>query len=1005
MASSPALPLLDVLYANQFEGESSTAKVLRQTEENFYRGAPPRWLNFHISEQGEAAGTGTPFIKRDGYDALVERVHLKREVPGISTVKLFHQPGCGGTTLAMKVLWDLRKSFRSAVLKGSTANTTTVAEEVVQLFTDGNHNTVLLLVNDEQSLETLQESIKTEIAEQGIHVSSCKAMVIILNCVRKNTVLKRDHVVLRKVLSEDEKRQFDEKKNELSRRYGDKSEQFHGFNIMQTNFSLNYIKEACTVFRNTKTARRRPNTQLVAFLSLLNAYVPDSYLLESQCLDLFKHNDYARGDSSLEVRMRPFSHLIITYQEDRPEKKVRMAHPMIAQHCTELMAESGVTRSDTATDLLTCLSSDEFPPFLVSFIKDMLTKRETTTGENAVHGTEIMEGKGRFSRLILDIQEIESKRKSAAVLLVASNKFNQNPFFPQALARFYYIELKYYIKAESWANTAKLRDPQSSFVADTLGQVHKNHLKNLKHPATPRDILVMASKAIEAFKDEGRLAENEGAMETRGDGNIKVSKFFNIRGQFGYVVVCNLLYNLLVSHNVTWRSVLTKTVSLNSVLKSLGDGKLLRFKDLINSLRDEIERKCAFFDTYLTYSMPERKEDPAYISEGTSECYKKFVGSSPSEGFKAEGAALVQELKEKLADTSAGVLSCLDRECTESDPREITTWWEEIFLQKESVTALANYILAHIMLRNMGAVFPSDCKHLAAFKREMPRIPNNSPELHMLALLLCWPTDSEANCVLDLQKLIHGMHRSYEVTYEVYFRSRYLRPLFFIGNGDGLDRIVHRKVLENAFLERNEQTKQDWSSNWRRDKIFQDAKVRACLVRVEGVVRNYRVFATTGGNLIEVHANSQNSLWRTQKVSFYLGFTIRGPVAFDIQTKTAAKDKKAEELSAMNGSEPEKIKPDDTTGGLHFVDRHQTHLVRRVSDSAGVLEKLHAGSWISDENHEALRSLSDTRDQMSGVLQCLTSEGKDALYNTLKGMRSMRPLVAELEESEERSEA
>ncbi|XP_068584477.1 sterile alpha motif domain-containing protein 9-like isoform X2 [Cebidichthys violaceus] len=1000
-----SLSLLDVLYANQFEGESFPPELLRQTEENLYRGAPPTWLNFHISEQRESDNTETPFIKRDGYDTLVDTIHQRRRFPGISTVQLFHQPGCGGTTLAMKVLWDLRKTFRSAVLTGSTSDITKVAEEVVQLFTAGsrrNHNTVLLLVNDEQIMEKLQDSIKMTIAEQKICVPSHMPVVILLNCVRKDAVQQSDHIVLQKVLSAEEKHKFDEKKKELSIRYSDQHKQFHGFNIMQTNFSQAYIQEACSVFQTTKRANRPQKTQLAAFLSLLNAYVPGSFLLESQCMDFFKHDDYSHGDISLEDRMEPFSHLIVTFQQDkRSEKKVCMAHPMIAQQCTELMAISGVTRSDTTRNLLNCLCTDEPPPFLVGFIKDMLTKRGTKPKEeDPINGTEVVE---RYSRLILDIQKIESRKQSVSVLKVASNLFHQNPFFPQALARFYYTELKYYNQAEMWAKRAKLRDPQNSFVSDTLGQVYKNHLKNKERPAKPREILQLASKAIEAFKDEERLAENEHGTEMRGDGNTKVSHIFNIRGQFGYVEVCNLVYDLLVSQNDTWREVLTKNVSLSSVLESLGDNKLFRFNDLLNSLRDEIERKCAFFDKYLTYSKPERKDDPAYISEDTSKCYRNFVGNSPSRDFQQKGADLIQKLKQNLADTSAGVLSCLDRECTESDLQEITIWWEELFLQKESVTALVNYILAHIMLRNMGAMFPADCTHLAAFKQKMPLIPNDSPELHMLALLLSWPTGSEAKCVLDLNELIRRMRRSYEVAYRMHFRSRCLRPLFFIGNGEDLNRIVHRKVLENLFLEQNEETQQDWSNNWSKEKIFQDPEVQARLVKVDGEVRNYRVYATIGDVVIEVDANHQNSLWRQRQVSFYLGFTIRGPVAFAIQTKPAAKDKK-EKTSGMGCSEPEQIQPEDTTRGQHFVDRHQTHLINRVSDTGAILEKLTDGGWILDENYEALISLNNTQDQMSAILQRLTSGGKDALYEILKRMKSMRPLINELEGSEQRNE-
>ncbi|XP_045898454.1 sterile alpha motif domain-containing protein 9-like, partial [Micropterus dolomieu] len=900
-----SLSLLDVLYANQFEVELIDPDVVEEKEENFYRGAPPEWLNFHISEQAESDGTGTPFIKRDGYDTLVQQIDQRRKLPGPSTVKLFHQPGCGGTTLAMQVLWDLRKTFRCAALTGSTSNITNVAREVVHLFTAGSRgdqNTVLLFLNDELILDDLQDNIMMKIAEQEIDVDM--PVVILLNCVRASDydILKMEHffmvkqtfkknerkyVILKKELSDVEKQKFNEKKEELSRKYGDKSKKFHVFNIMQTNFSQDYIQEACAVFKTIKRADKSQKTQLAAFLSLLNAYVPGSYLLESQCLDLFKCEDSIHGDLSLEDRMKPFSDLIITFQRDtRSEKRVCMAHTMIAKCCTEMMAEAGVTRSDTTRNLLTCLCSDEVPPSLLGFVKDMLTKRrpkEMKHEEDPTKSTAIKEDKEKFSRLILDIQKMEGKAQCASVLKVASNKFDQNPFFPQALARFYYIELKDYNQAEMWAKRAKERDPQNSFVADTLGQVYKNCLKNKERPVKPGEILQLAIKAIEAFKDEEELAENEHGKDMKEDGKTQALRAFNTRGQFGYLQVCNLVFDLLVRQNPTWRGVLTKKVSMGSVLGLLGDNKLYRFNDLINSLRDEVEKKFEFYDTYLTYSESiMTNDDASYISRETSECYRKYVGDSAPKS-KEKSDQTIQKLKQKLAVNSAGVLSCLDRRCSVSDLKQIATWWEEICQSKDATRHdFANYILANIMLINTNET-PTNTDHKNAFRQKMSLGLRDAPEFHMLALLVCWPTDDEDSFVSDLNQLLKHVQQSYEHEYKTLFRSRYLCPLFFLGKGKGLSRNVHRRVLEILWTK---DALQDSNTNWRSENIFKDPLVQEQLLKVEGVVRNYRLYATFGGTEIEMDVNRKDSLWKSGQVSFYLGFTISGPVAFSIQTRT-----------------------------------------------------------------------------------------------------------------------
>ncbi|XP_040038406.2 LOW QUALITY PROTEIN: sterile alpha motif domain-containing protein 9-like [Gasterosteus aculeatus] len=918
-----SLSLLDVLCANQFEGKSFPPELLRETEESFYRGAPPKWLNFHISEQGGSGGARTPFIARDGYDALVEKIrHARSKLQGTSTVKLLHQPGCGGTTLAMKVLWDLRRTFRCAVLTGSTSDAAKVAEEVVALFTAGSrrgNNTVLLLVNDETLLENLKDGVRARIAQGPI--STYVPVLILLNCVRKDDVRQGDHVVLQKALSEEEKLKFDAKKRELYEMYGERCHRFHGFNILQTNFSPAYVEAACSVFKPTKRADRPRKTQLAAFLSLLNAYVPGSFLPEWQCQDFLQRDaDRRRGDFSLEDRMEPFSHLLVVFQRDeRADGKVRMAHPLIARRCTELMAESGVTRSDTARNLLTRLCKDQSPPHeVVGFVKGMLTKRglkprRRNKTPGPANAADTQEDEERYARLILDIQRMESGRQSASVLKAASNLFDGDPFLPQALARFYCTELKHYNLAELWAERAKLRDPRNSFVGDTLGQVHKNRLKNTAGSLGPLAVLQLASRAIEAFKDEEKLAENERGEDMRGGRRHQSLAAF----QHQRAVRLFAALQRRVSPSGRAGGYLERGSHQESGLgRRPGITRRRAAHPIQGSDRQPQggdERKCAFFNKYLTYSKPKLKDDPDYISAGSSECYENFVGSYPPEDLKRTGAVLIQRLKKKKVYTSAAVLSCLESECRESDLKEITTWWEEIFRQKESI----NYIVSLVVRTNADAAFPSDRKRLSELKQKMPEILNDSPELHMLTLLLCWPADGEARCALDLGQLLRRMKRSFEVAYEMHLRSRRLRPLFFVGNGKGLDRMVHRKVLENLLLEQSQETKQD---PWSGERMFHDPEVQARLVKVEGVVRNYRLFATVGGAGVELEANNQDSLWRPRRVSFYLGFTIRGPVAFAVQTDKKGNAHEPEMLSEENS----RMKKTDVTGESESVLRHVT---------------------------------------------------------------------------------
>ncbi|KAM8746495.1 NACHT, LRR and PYD domains-containing protein 1b allele 3-like [Acanthopagrus schlegelii] len=92
----------------------------------------------------------------------------------------------------------------------------------------------------------------------------------------------------------------------------------------------------------------------------------------------------------------------------------------------------------------------------------------------------------------------------------------------------------------------------------------------------------------------------------------------------------------------------------------------------------------------------------------------------------------------------------------------------------------------------------------------------------------------------------------------------------------------------------------------------------------------------------------------------------------------------------------------EQASGQHFVERHRTALVDRVRDTGHILDKLLERGLISQEVYNTIRGLSTTYDQMRNIIDCMVkvgTTGKDALYEILQRMKSMRPLISELEES------
>ncbi|XP_022518538.2 sterile alpha motif domain-containing protein 9-like [Astyanax mexicanus] len=867
------LSMLEVVWANKFEDESISQETAIEKEAEFYKGAPPQWLNFYWAEREK-----TPFVKRDMYERIRKEINEnKRTSWSIASVNLLHQPGSGGSTLAMQILWDLRKGLRCARVTHSATDSKAVAQQVVQLFNAGgpqNQNTVLLLLDnshDSVSEKNLKDSLIKELKASCI--TPDVPVAIILNCVRQLKVTKIR--VLETSLSKREEEAFKEKHNEIVQRHGDRRTRFHALNIMSSNYSTSYVTEACEILQTIKKNKRPRKEQLLAFLALVNAYAPGSYIAHDLCCQFFDNESNDLDEFSLEKQMQPFTDILVIFStqegENRSEDKhVRMAHPMIAGECLELLTSAGVTRSDTTLKLLTDLCRDPMPMYLVKIIKRMLTKRETIEVKDNSERQEYEESEGqdkdksekkaKFSRLIEDIKEKEREVMCVSVLKKASRKFDRDPFLPQALARFYYIEMTDYEKAEEWATIAIKRDEDNSYIRDTLGQVHKNHLKKCvqEKTCTHTTILQIGNHAIKAFKEEAKAAIKEQAPEMKEDGVTNVSALFNSSGYFSYMQVATTIFNYIENHDRTLSKVLTKEISPPISFNSC--------ETFLTDLRDEVEQKFEFFETYLTYSKPSiDKDEPGYFRPDVEECYSKYVTQEHGQ----ENTEL-QALKEQKVSTFAGLLHALNRPSNESD----LEWATRVLKSSSDDDSVLKYVLANILLaqRNSSSKELKPLEKLQSLLKEQwsKEKYNRSPEFYLLVLLLFWPNGEQVeDDSPDIAECIEFMHQSFGRTYQSFFRSRYLVPLFFLKAGEGLQKVLHTSQLDKSLL--NQINKRGDSANI------------SNLLRVQGEVQHFQVFAVEGSRKIKVSPQNPASVCREGQISFYLGFNIRGPVAYNIR--------------------------------------------------------------------------------------------------------------------------
>ncbi|CAL1541867.1 unnamed protein product, partial [Lymnaea stagnalis] len=103
------------------------------------------WLNLYFHNQ---------VLKRDIHEELMKNVrdalngHDKDDDDKITYLRLFHQPGAGGTTSAKQVLWDMRKEYRCCVVSTITDQTCDQLDEV-RRFQDNKPKPLLILIDNQ----------------------------------------------------------------------------------------------------------------------------------------------------------------------------------------------------------------------------------------------------------------------------------------------------------------------------------------------------------------------------------------------------------------------------------------------------------------------------------------------------------------------------------------------------------------------------------------------------------------------------------------------------------------------------------------------------------------------------------------------------------------------------------------------------------------------------------------------------------------------------------------
>ncbi|MBN3300315.1 SAM9L protein, partial [Amia calva] len=924
-----SMDTLSILCVNQCEGGGGMDR--QSVEERFYKGGKVSWWNFYFSEEPGSV----PFIKRDKFGFIKDTI-----IPELMTLQqacvsfnLCHLPGCGGTTLAMHILWSLRDKFRCAMLRDRNVDFAVAAAQVVRLLTYGVAEQspclpVLLLVDDLEEIDALcdlLQHIEKEIVKKDL--GSRNPLVVVMNCMRTEVPEQpcQDSVFIGNDLSLNEQDQFKRKLEEIEKTHNN-AETFYGFMIMKKNFLPEYIQG---VARNTLKGFNLSHKQgqLIAVLALLHVYGQGASLSVSLCEEFLglQSKPYC-ASLKFEDEFGKFATLVTrcSVEAKVAYEAVRTIHPRMAEYCLqELTTTYKVTKGEIANLLLT---EDSFyesvmgKERLMQDIHGMLVKRQYYSREESI-----------FSPMILAIMK-ETPGSEEIVLSNAAKRFPKQPIIAQLLARYQYLKKKDFRGAREWAKKAKDLARDNSYVADTCAQVIKHELKytlaNAKHDKPPlapeklKEYLKLARAATESFRETQEIARKESRLHAK-PGARRDNRSYNTAGCLGEIQVAVIVLEILekvpvFNHDQLRRNIMAEYLSGNIKIQDIAkkDSKqghecyfpvLQEYSELLSNLKDNMKRLFDFLDCYFINLAPRyvqklRREQT--IQEELVRCFSCYINlfcmANPAELFKSQSQEVVfkilkgrQFLEMNRADTYCGLLDCLSNKPSGQEMEKIVEVYTFILKNSpDKVKDRVNFIYANVLLHcikpSSQRIFPYHLlMNQVIHVLQIPIVESDSLALHFIATALLWPEMYSSSYshrsweAGELGSYVSRMRNSFWSQMGSVWHSKKPVVHFYLGKKQGYDRLILREQMEKCV------SPDLASSLWVNGRIWKQDRVRQLLQQVSGEVCNNAIMAEPIPEVkipVKPEYKSQlNGRCNGTRVTFFVGFSMNGPLAYDIQ--------------------------------------------------------------------------------------------------------------------------
>ncbi|KPP77278.1 sterile alpha motif domain-containing protein 9-like [Scleropages formosus] len=910
---------LEILGVDQCDGttEEFIEEEKERIESYFYQGGKVSWLNFWLAEKKYVGEV----IQRDAYrevsKLLCDIPRWNVESTFISRINIYHHPGSGGSTVARQVLWNNRKELRCAVVKPSYS-TSVVSEHAVQLREYEEKDPqkclpVLLLVEDcdNEFLDDLRNEL--DVAINTKRVTQGTLCFILLSCKRSHNPEKMSkesplrNVAVTHKLSAEEKREFSGKRKMLEKHY--QPEFILTFVLMTEEFDQKYVTDFVEHLLQD-IDHTSIVTRLILYVALLNSYVQNSFISQSHCealLSLTIHMDRFR-QHTFERSLNEQAKLVFIHLRDEKTyiQSIRIIHPLVAKEILQQLLGNDKQQSSIAMDFLKedVLYEHRFgKEEYVKFLRALFMRRYRISKGD--------ESDSFFSPLIEHVKDQESPEKALELLEAAYSRFNKDAFFAQQLARLSYSCEKFE-EAEQWAEVAVRKMPQNSYILDTKGQVYRRWFmakcktleKVTKTPENTAGAIETALKAMECFKMCEKAAVSD--LET-----------MNNSGFFAAVEVgCNLL-KLIFSLRVFSSKTECQKYLLTEYIPEEVKKPWERFHNQLKSLQLTMHEALEWISEDLSYFQTDVEEEETvestemkinnpknWLVNKSSVYGKYFTNTSLSSATQMDlnqgnltpfmkrmaiyhlGGGNITTIFALLADQKdKGQIKVLEN--------IISLYPSNPLMAKLNQTDLVNYIATQIALGCLSTQSPKlaslhDLRHLCQqFPSERTKCLSSAL---FLVTLLFWPEEEDNvqdrenkyGIVMSAVEYLKGSYLN--KMKDIPRRKRRIFTHFFLGNGRGWNKIIHKSKVETITKLLSVSEKR---MKWLRGEVWKMPEIAKQFRTVQGWTEDGTVYldGPQKKKFMIPALNSASIPYGNENVTFYLGFTFRGPVAYNITVK------------------------------------------------------------------------------------------------------------------------